>query len=212
MNLFKRFLIFAQSGGMQEAISYSLNSFKNIFYTNSQTYFMYLHNDTQEDEAKPDNLDFVFLYSFDEIRKYKFDRLFAYPVEKWFNEGAVCQIGLLENEPISFLWIHKKDRKINRAMTVVLAENNYWIGPIFVHKKIRGKGINKAQLNFLLSNKNYKKSLFATCTNSENMASLGSFAKLGFELSVITRYKKIIFKNSKTDLIVFKNNIIKYHF
>jgi GNAT superfamily N-acetyltransferase len=211
MNLLKKFLIFSQSGGIEEAIGYSLNSFKNFFYTNSQTFLMYSNNDNVQNEVTMSSLDFIYLTNLNDAKKYKFDRLFVYPIEKWFNEGAVCQIGLLVNEPISFLWIHKKDRQISRAMIVLLEENNYWIGPVFVHKKARGKGVNKEQLNYLLNNTKYKNSLFVTCTNSENMASLNSFAKFSFELGAIIRYKKIIFKNSKTNLVVFKNNIIKYH-
>lgn len=210
MKLLKKFIIFTKSGGIKEAINYSYNSFKTLFYTNSQTLFMYLYNDIVEEKVLVNNLNFIYLSNLEDAQKYKFDRLFAYPIEKWFKEGAVCQIVVLNSEPVSFLWIHKQNREINRAITVQLAKNNYWIGPVFVHKNIRGKGINKAQLNYLLNNKEYRDVLFLTCTNSDNLASLSSFAKLGFEIGVITRYKKILFRDSQTNLVVFKNNVINY--
>jgi GNAT superfamily N-acetyltransferase len=94
-----------------------------------------------------------------------------------------CFIAKMNDEIAGFTFLTFGRKEIAGFGEVLLSANNSaWIGPVFVDKKYRGKGINKAMIFFaIVKCKTKGVSKIVTSINAHNSSSIASFTKTGFK-------------------------------
>ena len=77
MNIIKKFFVFAKSGGLNEAISYSLNAVRSIFFVHSHTFFLHLDNNKKQSSitTKSNQFSFKIVRDIKELKSLSFKRL-----------------------------------------------------------------------------------------------------------------------------------------
>lgn len=95
-----------------------------------------------------------------------------------------------------------------------LNEDEAWIGPTYIIKDYRNKGIHKDLINVIIKD-SYSKGIkkIYTAINSKNIPSIRSFSKVGFKLIGRINNRKIISKSISLELLdINDNNILKKKF
>lgn len=200
-----KLFIYLRSGGIKEVIKYGLTYLSKYLYYKSETIFMY------SDISNLKKIDISPFFSFvivdDEIKleALAFDRIRTQNCEKWFNKGSSAIIGLYKSYPVSFTWSHFYSHEIEGIGNIDLQKDKCWIGPTFVDKTVRGKGLNKQQILYQLMNLPQDVKYCITSANASNVASINSFKSLGFEKCLIfTKYYGAF--SSKKTIYEFINN------
>ena len=194
--MIKKLHSYIQSGGIIEVISYALTLIKKIFYYKSETIFLYLTPENAKHIKKDVEFSFKKINNTADLEKIGFPRIKTLPYNKWFDKGSIAIIGFYDNKPVSFTWSHFKHHTIHGIGTIDLSKNMCWIGPTFVHKTMRRKGMNKAQIIHQIKISSKETSYFITSANSKNIASIKSFAKLGFQRGLIhSKYFGVLSSN-----------------
>lgn len=100
-----------------------------------------------------------------------------------FEGGGECFVAKVNDEVAGFTFLSFGKKEIAGFGEVLLSANNSaWIGPVFVDKKHRGKGINKAMIFFAIEKCKAKGvSKIVTSINAQNRSSIASFTKTGFK-------------------------------
>ena len=100
-----------------------------------------------------------------------------------FEGGGECFVAKVNDEVAGFTFLSFGKKEIAGFGEVLLSANNSaWIGPVFVDKKHRGKGINKAMIFFAIEKCKAKGvSKIVTSINAQNLSSIASFTKTGFK-------------------------------
>lgn len=204
--MIKKFLIYCKSDGIKDALVYAWKTILSLFFIKSRTCFFKLKDFSVCD----------FLCDDCEIKKIEkhevdvidFPRLMLLPVNKWLNSGSFLYVTYDGDKPIAFTWTHKGNYEIHGLGSFDLGDNERWIGPTFVCKEYRGRGLNKKQIAYQITEALDK--TYYTSVNSGNIASLASFKRLGFVEFGETLNKKLFFRKS---FVVngdeLKNRIIK---
>lgn len=103
--------------------------------------------------------------------------------EMIINPNIKICIATLNNEVVGLCFFHKSEcHNIHGLGSWNLKENEAWVGPAFVSKKVRNQGINGAMLDFIKSY-SFKSKIdnLYTSINSGNHSSLRSFDKNEFK-------------------------------
>lgn len=180
---------YIHSGGITEVFSYACTYMKKIFYYKSETIFLYIAKENVKQINTETEFSFKIINNSSVLDKLDFPRIKTLPYDKWLDNGSIAIIGFYDNKPVSFTWTHFKSHTIHGLGTVDLSKNKCWIGPTFVHKTMRGKGMNKAQIIHQIKHSAEETSYFITSANSKNLASVKSFEKLGFQRGLLhTKY------------------------
>lgn len=115
------------------------------------------------------------------------------PIEKYLeNGGQVDVVFDKQNEAVAYgcAQILKHDLPWG---TILLKETQVWIGPAFVVKDFRGKGIHSGMRYHTLKRlKNAGFKIVLTAVDSDNIPSLKTLSKLKFEKVAIVKIKKFL--------------------
>lgn len=124
------------------------------------------------------------------LEKYGHPRLRHIPYREWFAHGAVCFVGLVEGKVVSYCWVHRESYCLGKIGRFVLQDGEVWIGPVFVDKRFRRRGINTGQIKHSIHELGKGRCrVFFTAANSQNYASIRSFVKCGFTVVGISRIR-----------------------
>lgn len=210
--MLNKVLVYLQSDGIYNTSSYVWKTLRAQVYKKSVTYFLYLKTNVSPSIAPSlifSGIQFICLKTIEEIEQYKFKRLQISNYKEWIKNGSVVYIGLIEGLPISFTWSHYNQYTIHDLETIKLQTNQCWIGPTFVDKRWRGKGINSAQIAHQITQE--KKTTFLTSINEHNTPSIKSFEKANFKLGAKYSYYSL-FKCQKRTKEFFNEGIQIIHF
>lgn len=186
-----KFLVFYKSDGLKSAIQLSIKKIASVFYHCSHTKCIYLERTKLKPLSKPqwDSYDAVLISKPEDIATLSFDRLKLLPCMKWLNNGSNVIVLLKGSTPVAFGWTHFESHSIENVGTFDMGNNIAWLGPFFVHKDFRGKGLQKLIIQQCINKVPDNITSFITSTNSKNTASLSSFLTLGFKegIDIITK-------------------------
>ena len=178
-----KLIISIKYDGFQNTARNILKKVFNLFGRASKTLF--LRKEQVEYIKLPDIGD---SYSYQKITDIKdvvdckHEKLISLPINKWLNNGATCFLILHEKEPVAYGWLHKNEYQFEGSGLINLSnENKAWLGPVFVNKDFRRKGLNSFQISLLINEaKRSGINIIETSLNSNNVASYASFIKYGF--------------------------------
>jgi GNAT superfamily N-acetyltransferase len=133
------------------------------------------------DIRRADGLEFVRVRDASSLEEHGYPQLAHRPYRRWFSAASVCFLGLVQGKVVSYCWAHQGFYALGRVGRFGLREGEWWIGPVYVDKRYRGRGINTAQIRHAIRElSGTEGKVFFTATNASNHASLKSFAKCGF--------------------------------
>lgn len=92
-------------------------------------------------------------------------------------------LGYLDGELVAYAATEFDKRKVIHGLGFFhLAKDEAWVGPVYVKRSFRGKGINREMLKRAMEKAEKKNHIrcFYTCINRENTASRKSFLHTGF--------------------------------
>ncbi len=201
--MIRKILIYYKSDGIKETITFIIKSLMSFIYKNSTTNFYKSGNTTYNLEIPQHKNITIKEITTSELINIKFPRLELLPCKKWMQNGSKLYICFFQDKPIAFTWSHFNNYQIHGVGKFTLKQDEYWIGPTFVHKNYRGLGLNKYQIHFQMS-KN-KEKIAVTSVNHNNIASIKSFEHWNFSLIGQVFYKRSLFKQN----ISFSNNELK---
>jgi GNAT superfamily N-acetyltransferase len=126
-------------------------------------------------------LEFVRVSDALSLEEHPHPKLAYRPYRVWFSAGAVCFLGLVRGKVVSYCWAHPGCYSLGRIGRFGLRKGEWWIGPVYVDRRYRGRGINTAQIRHALQElSGAGEKVFFTATNASNHASMRSFVKCGF--------------------------------
>lgn len=204
----RKIFVYMKSGGLSEVIIYSFTFLKKIFFYRSETNFLYLdRNKFNQLQKNICEVDFKIILNKSDLEKVNFARIQTLNYERWFEKNSVPIIGFNKCNPISFTWTHFHAYIIHNLCQIELSDDKCWVGPTFVDNSMRGRGINKTQISFQISNAPKNIQYFITSANASNIASIKSFEKLGFKLGLKIIKNYGIFSNQKTTMNYYNEGI-----
>jgi len=195
-----KILIYLKSGGLTEVLNYILTYIRKMFYYKSETLFYYL--DRAEFNLSVKNLDVAYETVTDSVtlEAMDFDRIKTLNYKLWFDQGSQVIVGLYSSKPVSFSWSQFGSYKIQGLGTIILSDNQCWVGPAFVDNSMRGKGILKDTTIFQLNDAPSNVRYYITSANAMNTPSNRSLIRLGFKIGIReTKYFGLL-SNKKTKI------------
>jgi RimJ/RimL family protein N-acetyltransferase len=212
--MIRKFFIYIWSGGLIEVLKYiSIHIRKKIYYK-SETIFLFLDIDELSLMPKQKcDIEYKIIQNKSDLDKIDFNRIKILQYKKWFEKSSQAILGLNNSNPVSFSWSHFQQHSLHGVCKINLSSNKCWIGPTFVDKSMRGKGINKAQIYFQINNAPAGIKYFLTSANASNKASIKSFEKLGFKIGLKFDKNYGIFSNKRTSLQYYNSgkSIINFY-
>lgn len=190
--MIRKFLIYCKSDGVKDALFYVWKTILSLFYIKSKTCFLEL-KDSHICVSSCDNYEIRKIEK-DDVDTINFPRLMLLPVKKWIERGSLLYVTYEGDAPIAFTWTHNGNYEIHGLGSFDLGDNERWIGPTFVCKEYRGRGLNKRQIAYQIKEASDK--IYYTSVNSGNIASLASFKRLGFIIFGEALSKKLFFRKS----------------
>jgi hypothetical protein len=192
-------LVFLKSGGLLEVLKYiSIYLSKKVFFK-SETVFFYLNREGFHQTLKDTGIVYKTIDNINELQTIKFDRINTLSCKEWFDKGSQVIIGFSDLTPISYLWVHFHYHIIHGVCKIRLPDNQCWIGPGFVDKTVRRKGILKSQIIFLINNISNQVKYVITSARAKNVPSIRSLNRLEFK-SGLTLIKYFgVFSSRKTE-------------
>lgn len=127
------------------------------------------------------------------LNKYSSQRLAYVPLEKWFDSGSICYVHTVNGSIVSYIWTHNRGYPVNREVGFFqLKQDEIWIGPIFVDKQYRARGLAPQLVNYALQDQSNAGAIaFYTSLNSRNVPSQLLFARRGFSIFGSTHVRRI---------------------
>lgn len=206
-----KILIYLKSDGFLSTARLIFDSIRRMFYYHSETFFLRSNFPTSADVILPKGYDICIFNRDEQLDELSFPRLKLLPYKKWFANKSNLVVVWEHQIPIAYAWIHKKEYHIHGLGTVQLKDNEFWIGPTFVNKRFRGKGINKLQLQYIINKvilDSRNNCCLVTSVNSKNIPSLKSFLHLGFQkIGTYSIYCGILTFRDKMPQWKYDNNI-----
>lgn len=188
-----KFFVYCKSDGIKEALTFVFRTFAMIFYKKSITNFYKSNGAVNVSDVDTKNIE-INEMTLSNLSTIEFSRLKLLPCEEWLKKGSKLYICYMEDKPIAFTWSHFGSYNIHGIGNFILNENEYWIGPTFVHKNYRGLGINKSQIQYQMSECKGKTAL--TSVSANNIASIKSFEKFSFSLIGQIKCRNVFFKKN----------------
>lgn len=177
--MIRKFLVYCQSDGLRPALAFAFKTLAPWLFGRSTTLFFHLgayefEKSPSSDLLKQEQIDIQRLNSLN------FPRLRLLPCDEWLTNGSRLYVTFATgNRPVAFTWTHFHQYSIHGLGNIHLSDNECWIGPTFVHKEYRGKGINKAQILHQMAEA--QGMTFYTSVNAKNLPSIHSFLHFGFK-------------------------------
>lgn len=205
--------------GFKNTLSLTIQKLLNfIKLRNSITYYFCCKKFINSYTNNIDALNFEFIENKKILSQYKIcGRIDNKEAAKKIDNGSILFAVFDNADIVAYAFIHKKHYKLDNKYRFSLQEDERWIGPVFVSKQYRGKGINQFQISTVLDyldNKSINK--IYTSINSKNYPSIVSFMKNNFKIIGLTILKRKLLKqdyfkiiNLQDDSIDLKNRIIK---
>ena len=201
----QKFLSFCETDGLINTLNFVRDTLQQKFwFKKSDTFFLKYEGSKNFDINIPSGFEFITIHDFNSLIKYNYSRLKYLPCQKWYDNCSYCNIGLFHNRVISFMWIHKKPYYINNVGLFAIHDHECWIGPSFVDKNYRRRGVNTIQRACVINNllKNNPMTIY-TSVSSQNTANISNLLKFGFVLIDICRVKS--FFNRKRSVFLFSH-------
>lgn len=203
--MLKKVCIYLQSGGLSEVMNYTLIRLKKIFYYKSETIFLYLPREQYINVQKKSDVVFQIIDNEQDLKKLDFDRIKTLNYKKWLKKGSLAIVGIKSARAVSFTWLHFHFHPVLGLGNIALSTEKCWTGPSFVHRSMRGKGVNQVQKHFQINNAPESIKYFLTSVNAKNIASIKSIEKVGFKKGAEMIKYYGIFSTKKMNLI-YQNN------
>ena len=131
-----------------------------------------------------------------EVERMDFPRLKLLDWRKWLENKSRLYVAYVGNEPVGYAWIHYHSYHFAGKYNFGIEENEVWIGPSFVKKEFRGKGLQKALTQYRLSK--IKNCTVYTSVNSNNIASNKCMKRNNFEFMGTVTITTLFGKEIKT--------------
>jgi GNAT superfamily N-acetyltransferase len=107
-------------------------------------------------------------------------------IEEWLDSGAHLYLAMYDGVVVGYTFIHLKKYKVDGIGVIDLEKDkSLWVGPTFVDKAYRSQGINKQLINISTKNYSGERDFALTSANINNINSIKSFVRNGFELKDI---------------------------
>lgn len=119
-----------------------------------------------------------------ELSSINFGRLKLLPCRRWLENGSMVVVVFKDDVPVAFGWTHFKNHAIDYVGDFDMGTKIAWMGPIFVHRKHRGKGLQQWVIRQVVNNVPANIKAFITSVNAGNKASLRSLEKCGFKVGM----------------------------
>lgn len=174
--MLRKLYTFCKYDGLSNTWRYILNTLSGFFVSNSKTILLYSPKTTFLPEYDSKNIRFC--TDMTEIERIASPRLRLTPYKKWLKAGSQLAICEENNRIVAYGWVHFHRYFVHGVGEIVLSDSQAWLGPFFVDKDYRGKGIQKKMIQYCM--KNTPPRYYITSANAKNTPSLKSFEKLGF--------------------------------
>ena len=209
--IMNKFLVFCKSDGIKNAIWFSIKSITNVLFHHSSTKCIYLERKSFRQISKPewDRYSYKIFDKAEDIATLPFDRLKLLPYRKWMENGSLVIVAFDGKTPVAFGWTHFRSQTIHYVGTFDMGDDIAWLGPVFVHKDSRGKGLQKLIMQLGITTAPNNINCFITSVNSGNAPSWSSLLKLGFKegLDISTQSGILCKKAAKINEVDKKSQI-----
>lgn len=204
-----KILTFIKSDGLDNTMRFMWNALRSKIGHTSHTYCLFADRDGILPELG-NRIKYKVISDIETLSAINFPRLKLSPWKKWLREGS-CVLIIFENDvPIAFGWMHFKSHYVHSVGNFNLGNDMAWLGPYFVHRKYRGKGLQRTAISIGVSEAPKSITSFITSINFSNIASLHSFEKCGFQIGLEVSCTMGIFAHSKSDIRVRNANALNY--
>lgn len=193
--MISKVISFCRTDGLENTANYIWRTITTALGLRaSETFFLRFDISEQRQDLNPDDREEIEVIRDSTILDiYGFERLDYIPHKEWIRNGSTCYVKKSQNRVISYCWAHSTGYSVdNEIGSFELSDSEAWIGPIFVEKRHRGRGISAPLIDFAVRDQvNAGKDTFFTATNSENFGSQKTFAKLGFVIVGLSHIRRI---------------------
>lgn len=179
--------VFLKSDGWRNTWAFICKSIISKFYYQSKTYCLFAKRDNRKTLFNPNWSDYehrIFKNGDDYSQLMNFGRFCLLPYREWFESGSIVCVLFKDALPVAFSWIHFRIHAIEHVGTFDLGDEIAWLGPIFVHRKCRGHGLQKMMIQQVMENLPIGIKSIITSVNASNSPSLKSFEKCGFKVGM----------------------------
>lgn len=178
-----KLLTYLKYEGLRETIRKCFLTVKNRNKVSETVFFKYCKADLAHDPKA--RLEVVFLTE-ERLPDFETIRFFDHISGRDYiaqPHGNIF-LGYLNDELVAYaVTEYGKRKEIHGLGFFQLEQNEAWLGPVYVKRAYRGKGINREMLKRVIEatvKQGYIHS-FYTCINQENVASIKSFSYAGFQ-------------------------------
>ena len=190
--MIKKFFIYLKSDGFWNAIKFTTKSITSIIYNHSVTNIY--KRETGDEEYNKEII--IKELQIPEVEKINFPRLKLLSWRKWLGNKSRLFVAYIGDEPAGYSWIHPNDYHFAGKYNFKITENEFWIGPSFVKKEFRGKGLQKAMIQYSLSQ--IKNKTVYTSVSHNNIASNKCIQRNNFEFMGTVTITTLFGKEIKT--------------
>lgn len=185
--MIRKLWIFLASDGWKNTWAFIRKSIIGKFYYQSRTYCLFAEKSDIGSLSDPDWKD----YEYRTIRNgddysdlMKFGRFCLLPYREWLENGSIACVLFHDGIAVAFSWIHFRTHKIEYVGIFDMGDDIAWIGPMFVHRKHRGHGLQKMMIQRMAEDLPVGIKAVITSVNAANFPSLKSFEKCGFRIGM----------------------------
>ena len=206
--MIKKFLIYCKSDGVIQALTFTFKTLVSKVFSNSTTVFLEYNNSGTVRHSISDRINIKRL-TLSDVNRLDFARLKELDYRKWLQNRSRLYVGYIGNTPISYTWTHFNTYTIHGLCEFKLGQNECWIGPTYVTKANRNKGIASYMISYIQNHVFPSEVIqtYYTSINKTNASSISSVVKSGFEL-----LGSIMVARHRLSKIIDNNNIINEHF
>lgn len=201
---------FVRSDGLYNTLKFIWNALRIKICHTSHTYCLFADRNDIIFGKRGGDVKHKVISDIETLEAINFPRLKLSPWRKWLRDGSRVLI-LFENDvPIAFGWMHFKCHYVRSVGNLDLGDDKAWLGPYFVHRKYRGRGLQRVAISLGVDNAPKSINAFVTSVNSLNMASLRSFEKSGFQIGMEVLCTTGILAHSKSDVRIRSAKALNY--
>lgn len=138
----------------------------------------------------PEGIRFVTFSCMQELsdREIILKKLYSLPAEKWFSRNSICLALILNECMVAYTWIHYERYEIDNAGTLILDNDEAFIGPFYTDELHRGKGLYYHLMHKSIEYLKINGTRFIYgSSNWDNVATIKVCVRSGFEIVGIVR-------------------------
>jgi GNAT superfamily N-acetyltransferase len=174
--MIRKFFVYYKADGVGNALRFVLKTLLSHIYKRSETVF-YSKNTSGNDFSSDYKMQMLEL-SIQDMEIIDFPRLKLVDYNSWMQKGSRVFVCYVDETPVAFTWTHYGIYEIHGTGHFSMSANECWIGPTFVDRHYRGRGINKQQILYQMEYSVAE--VFYTSVNVGNIPSRQSFEHWGF--------------------------------